>query len=343
MCVAQGKRCEYADALSNVRKKVRSRMKGAYEGDIDKEIIKELGNFHRDNPELTKAHLPDRMGFQWKPPAWEVPEKAKSLLGDIKEPVKGVEDQEQLFASLTDRNMAWEENMTDDESAAMRQYAMTSFESINPYLRRKGFAEWAKKNRHLYRGGGGAEQYVEDVMKPRMSAMDSALGHAVTPEKPDTLYRFYRIPAGVTPKEYIKKYFKPGEGFKDKGYVSSSTDPEYVAAHIMNRDGNRNKNYIVLEMVSDSGASLHNSYEYNGRVQDVESEVLLPRNTGMRIMETGTRTFGFAKKRSDLEHRFRVFGGSRIEFDEDASIKLPVVRMIDEKLIREARKDQAAD
>lgn len=341
MCVARGKRCEYADALSNVRKKVRSRMKGAYEGDIEKEITKELGKFHENNPDITKAHMPARMGFQWNPPSWEVPERAKSLLGDIKEPVKGVENQSQLYASLSERNKAWEANMTKDESTAMMQYAMSSFESINPYLRRKGFAEWAKKNGHLYRGEGGATQYATNVMKPRIQSMDGALNHAVTPEQPDKLYRFYRIPAGITPKEYIKKYFQPGTGFKDKGFVSTTADPEYVAAHIMNREGTRNKNYIVLEMVSDSGASLHNAPEYRGRVQDVEAEVLLPRNTGMRIMETGTRTFGFAKKRDDLERRFRLFGGSAsIDFDEDTSIKLPVVRMIDENLIRKARKEE---
>ncbi|MBC9704064.1 MAG: hypothetical protein H9W81_03380 [Enterococcus sp.] len=343
MCIAGGKRCEYADALSNVRKKVRNRMKGAYSGDIDNEISKELGKFHRENPDLVKAHLPDRMGFQWNPPAWDVPERAKSLLGDIKEPVRGVEKQSDLYSSLTKRNEEWEENMTMDEKNAMIQYTMSAFESINPYLRRKGFSEWAKKNGHLHRSEGGVQKYVEDVIKPRIAAMDSAMRRAVKPETPDTLYRFYRVPAGITPREYIKKYFKPGTGFKDKGFVSTSADPEYVAAHIMDREGKRNSNYIVLEMVSDSGASLHNAPEYSGRVQDVESEVLLPRNTGMRIMETGTRTFGFAKKRADLERRFRVFGGSSIDFDEDSSIKVPVVRMIDESLIRRARHDERAD
>lgn len=340
MCVARGKRCEYADALSNIRKKVRSRMKGAYQGDIDNEISRELGKFHRENPELVKAHLPARMGFQWNPPSWDVPEKAKALLGDIKAPVKGVENQSHLYSSLSERNKAWKENMTPDEENAMMQYAMSSFESINPYLRRRGFADWAKKNGHLYRSEGGTQRYVEDIIKPRITAMDSAMEHAQTPAEPDKLYRFYRIPAGITPKEYITKYFQPGTGFKDKGFVSTSADPEYVAAHIMNREGSRNKNYIVLEMVSDSGASLHNASEYTGRVQDVEAEVLLPRNTGMRVMETGTRTFGFAKKRADLERRFRLFGGSSIDFDEENSIKLPVVRMIDESLIRRARKDE---
>lgn len=340
MCIAQGKRCEYADALSNVRRKVRSRMKGSYQGNIDDEITKELGKFHRENPELTKAHMPSRMGFQWDPPSWDVPAEVKNLLGDIKEPVKGVENQTQLYASLSERNKAWSENMTPDEETAMMQYAMSSFESINPYLRRKGFSEWAKKNGHLYRSGDGAKQYVEETIKPRIEAMDGAMKHAQAPNTPDKLYRFYRIPAGITPKEYIAKYFQPGTGFKDKGFVSTTADPEYVAAHIMNREGSRNKNYIVLEMVSDSGASLHQAAEYTGRVQDVEAEVLLPRNTGMRIMETGTRTFGFAKKRSDLERRFRLFGGSSIDFDEDATIKLPVIRMIDESLIRRARKEE---
>lgn len=334
MCVARGKRCEYADALANVRRKVRSRMRGASRSEVEDQVTEEVRKFCKENPELVKAHLPAKMGFHWTPPKRKVPEGIREMLGDIKDPVKGHADQSQLYGDLAARNRRWIEGLSREEEIALRQYAMTSYESINPYLRRRGFAEWAKKSHYLFDREGGAKRYLEEVMKPRIASMDSAFTRAEKPAEPDRLYRFYRVPTGVTPKEFISRYFQKGSGFKDKGFVSASADPEYVAAHIMDRDGKKNSNYIVLEILTDAGASLHSASEYSGSVQDVEAEVLLPRNTGMRVIETGNRRFEFAKSRPDLKHRFGTFGGRGMKYEEGDSINLPVVRLVDESLIK---------
>lgn len=345
MCVAGGKRCEYADAVSNIRKKTRSKMvkAGAGSYEISEKIEEEVNKFKEANPELVRASMPDKMNFNCTPPKWEVPPALVEMMGDKKQSIKGTASQEEnssFFKALHQRREEWHENLTKEEKGAMGQYAMFSYESINPFLRKKGFAEWAKKNPMLHQTRG-LEGYVEESVKPRVREMDSALAKAVAPEQPEKLYRFIRVPVGVSPNDYIKKYFKPGEGFKDKGFLSTTADPEFIAATIMNRDGKRNKRHIVLEILSSSGGSLQpTETPSSGMVQALEAEVLLPRNTGMRILDSGTRSFEFAKDRKELSEHFAMFNRYSSIGKEGDSIKIPVVRLIDESLIREYRRPE---
>lgn len=338
MCVAGGKRCEYSDALANVRKKYRSKNKDRIgTSSLEYEVKKEVVAFQEKNPDLVRAHMPERLGFQYTPRKKEVSAELKALLGDFKTPVKGVEGdiKGQFFKALNTRNKEWHENLTTAEEAALHNYSLSAFEYINTFYRRHGFTAYMKEQSFMW-AGDGREAFIQRL-KDQGASMDSALAKRPAPEQPDKLYRFYRIPAGVSPALFIKKYFPTGGGFKDKGFLSTSADPEYIAAHIMDRSkGRRNKNYVVLEMLSDRGGSLQYREEPNpGWVQSLEAEILLPRNTGFQIVDSGKKTFTFNKDRKDLEQRFRTFRATySLDFSEGKSVEIPVVRMVDTKLIK---------
>lgn len=332
MCVAGGKRCVYADSIANVRKKTRSKLKGSY--DVEREVVKAVEKFKEDNSALVLEHLPEKMAFQYQPPKRPVPDHIKSLLTPYATPALGsAEDKDVLFGQLHERSREWRDGLTRLEDNTVHQYTMNAYEAMNTYLRRHGFQDWAKQNRFLW-SGESQQDYVEKMIKPRIAEMDAALSKAPMPEEPEKLYRFFRVPSGVTPAQYIRKYFTPGTGFKDRGYLSTTADPEYVAAHIMSRSGGtRNKHYVVMEILSSRGASLQPRPKGDsGWVQSLEAEIVLPRNAGLHIVDSGKRHFEFGKDRPELARRYNQFGGRGITLTEGTSISLPVIRMVDTAL-----------
>lgn len=345
MCIAGGKRCEYSDAISNVRRKVRNRLKGQTSEQVNLIIEQEIYKFRQDNPELVSKHLPARANFSAEPPAWEVPASLMKLMGGKKDPITGASEEEKdsFIKDLHTRRKQWEAALTENEVSSLHNYTQSGFESTNPYLRQKGYTAWAKQKPHLiYRKpGDNTETYAEEVIKPRIADMDSAFTKVPQMDKPEKLYRYFEIPAGVSPEEYISKYFPVGGGHKDKGFVSTSADPEYVAAEVMSRaEKKTNTRFIILEILSKSGGSLQSKpYRSHGSIQTLEAEVLLPRNTGMRILDSSKRSFVFGSDREDLEGHARR-SKKELNLSKGRRISLPVVRMIDENLIREARKSE---
>lgn len=347
MCVAGGKRCEYSDAISNVRRKVRNRMKGKPSYEIQDEVNKEVKKFREENSELVSKHLPARANFQYDPPEWKVPASLLDMLGSKRAPITGApKDKDDAFAQdLYTRNRDWNANLTEQEQSAILNYTQSGYESTNPFLRQKGYREWAKQKPHLiYRKeGDNADTYAEEVIKPRIADMDSAFAKVPQTNEPQKLYRFFEIPSGITPEEYISKYFPAGGGHKDKGFMSTSADPEFVAAEVMTRaEKKKNTRYVIMEILSNSGGSLQSKpYRSAGKVQTLEAEVLLPRNSGLRIIDSGKRSFTFASDREDLEMHARR-SKKELDFSEGKKFSLPVIRMIDENLIREVRKTEKA-
>ena len=346
MCIAGGKRCEYSDAVSNVKRKVRNRMKGKPGYEVQDALIHEVKKFREENPELVSKHLPARANFQCEPPEWEAPDSLLAIMGGKKDPITGVSEEEKdsFCKDLHARKKEWQSALTEEEASSLHNYTQSGYESTNPFLRKKRYREWAKQKTHLiYRKeGDNADTYAEEVIKPRIADMDSAFTKAPKPDQPEKLYRYFEIPAGVSTAEYISKYFPAGGGHKDKGFVSTSADPEYVAAEIMSRaEKKTNTRFIVLEILSSSGGSLQSKpYRSHGSIQTLEAEVLLPRNTGMRILDSSKRSFVFGSDREDLEGHARHSAKKELDFSKGKKISLPVIRMIDENLIREVRKTE---
>lgn len=334
MCVAGGKRCEYADSIANVRKKTRSKLKNSY--NVEREVVDAVEKFKEQNPALVLAHLPEKMAFQYQPPTRPIPEHIKGLLTPFSAPALGSsEDKDVLFGQLHERSREWRDSLTRLEDNTVHQYTMNAYESMNTYLRRHGFQDWVKQNKHLWNSYNETQHdYVDKMVKPRIAEMDAALKKAPTPDEPEKLYRFFRVPSGVTPAQYIRKYFTSGTGFKDRGYLSTTADPEYVAAHIMSRSGGtRNKHYVVMEILSSRGASLQPRPKGDpGWVQSLEAEIVLPRNAGLHVVDSGKRHFEFGKDRPDLAQRYNMFANRSIDPKAGTSIALPVIRMVDTAL-----------
>lgn len=353
MCISGGKRCEYSDALANVRRKVRSKMKGTYRSAVEREVTNAVRQFQKDNPEMVLAHLPEKMGFNYDPPKWEVPKSLLKQLGSSRDPIKGRSEEEAkaFYKTLHERNKEWKSNLTMQEESAVHSYTGYGFESMNAYLRNKGYSQWMKDNQHLHSHEmkEAGKTYAEAAVIPRIEALDAAMEKAPVLEEPERFYRFYRVPAGVTPEQYAQKYLQPGSGYQDKGYMSVSGDPEYVASHVtsmMEEDGPRtrkNNGYIVMEILSKAGTTLQGRESpRRGDVQSLEAETLIGRGTKMRVIDSAKRTFVYGQDRFDLEgqHLNRAAPDTFLDHSEGAKVRLLTVRMVDENLIRDTRREE---
>lgn len=334
MCVAGGKRCEYADALSNVRRKTRNKFPDESPYVVDKAVGEAISRFLRDNPQLVKDHMPSSMPFQINPGKKDI---SADLLQRLTIPRKtivraGTDNYREFKAALGARNDLWNEKLTPEMQDAVSGYTMTDYVEINEMLRKRQYSTKDATREPVTR----AERH-KVLLSQRIPMMDKALSLAKPMDEPEKVYRFFRIPTGVTANEYIKKYLSLGGGFRDRGYLSASLDSDYIASHIINRSGGmRNKNYVVFEILSNSGVSVHRSME-SENVQSVESEVLLPRNSRFRIAGHGSHRLELKDDREDLARRYSMFGeGKREWFQKGVGISVPVIQMIDEKLIRES-------
>lgn len=346
MCIAGGKRCEYADAVTNVRKKAQYKFRNKDEYTRKDKVEEAVRQFQKDNPELVKSHMPKKMGFQYAPPKWSVPQTLLDTLGPKREPATGAQSKEefdQKYKDLYEKRQEWEADASKDEWNAMHRYAMTNFEVVNGHLRGKGNKEWKKSLRGRYSESTQSyKEWAAEKVEPDIEAMDRVMENAEFSDEPQKVYRFFRVPNGIKPSEYIASYMQPGSGFKDKGYLSTSADPEYVASHVMHRSMANNESshqYVVMEILTKRGVSL-TPYEKprSGQVQSLEAEILLPRNAGMRIIDSCKKKVVFGTDRKDLESQYRDRDGTRLDFSKGASKSFTMVRMIDEDLIRETRK-----
>lgn len=346
MCVAGGKRCEVSDALSNVRRKARNkaRKNPNYQGMPDyqeREVEEEVKQFLRDNPELAKAHLPERETFQKPAPKWSVPKSLLDMLGDKKAPITGItaNNAEKFYTELNERREKLREIVGDRIDGDLINYTQNGYESVNPFLRKKGYKQWEKMHANLTRKWDKDFDYVRDMVKPRIASLDAGLAASPKPDEPEKLYRYYEVPPGVTPEQYAKKFFIPGESMQDKGFISTSADPEFVATNaITHSETKKNTRYVMLEILSKDGTAMQNQpYATPGDIQSLEAEVLLPRNKKLRVIDQGKRTITLARDRKDLEWYAKRYGKKELDLSEGKKISMPVIRMIDEDLIRETR------
>lgn len=344
MCVAGGKRCKYSDALANVRKKTRVKHAGEY--NVEYKVEESVRRFQEENPELVQEHLPLTMGFQWQPPQLIIPDSLTQLMGKPRAKIIGGKDdnKEAFFKELYERRQLWKAALTPEEKTAVAHYTGTGYEYMNTYLRRHGFSEWLKKNGETTRVlSGEDESFVDKYVIPRVRSLDLALKKKAKDAEPEKVYRFYRAPAGVTAQQYMAKYLTQGSGFKDRGFLSTTADPEYIAAHVLARSGTQaGHHYFVMEILTKQGVSLQPSeHTDSGNVQALEAEILLPRNTGLHIVGSGKKRFEFGKDRQDLSQRYSQFSTQRRhDFTEGKGVSLPVLQMIDTQLVRDVNRQE---
>jgi hypothetical protein len=335
-----GKRCDYADQVANARRKALYKFRDDY--DAPRKAKAAVNAWKEANKELVVSHLPSTQPFNAQANKKPIPESLQALLTQkARDSVMGLPEEERLKQTreLYEARKVWFDALTKGQDSAVSHYAMNFFEGVNSHLRKEGYSAWLKANSHLYNKSENTLARVKEDVRN----LDTAIKLAPIPEEPRKLYRFFRVPAGVTPHEYMERYFKTGEGFKEKGYMSTTADPEFVMGHMWKQNkGTKNHGYVVMEIITKQGASLQNrATSSSGDVQSLEKEILLPRNMKLRIASTRkSQRFEFASDRKDLDSQYNNSYSTSNEiyqrwgaFKKGDRMNFPLIQMIDEDLI----------
>ncbi len=340
-----GQRCGYSDQITNVRKKAKYKYRDLAPSKQEKLVREAVTKWKNANKQVVLEHLPETRPFQIKPGRKPLPDSIKKMLTDkTTTPVTAgkQEEQEAVTKRMYDEHEEWVDTLEDEEDWGVSNYAMNGYIQINALLRRHGISAMTRENPELRDG-----EWKEKT-RTRISEIDSALKKASDLNKdrePHRLYRFYKVPDGVTPAQFIEKYFQEGEGYTDQGYMSTSADPEFIMSSLHKKNkGKRNTNYVVMEILTKQGASLQQSAKgQTGNIQSLEKEYLLPRNMKFRI--AGVRkqqVFEFGSARADLysHHATNWHTGPIPDyvniFQPGDKRRFPMIQLVDEKLIRES-------
>jgi hypothetical protein len=326
-----GKRCEYADKLSTVRRK--AQRKHANEYGAYSLIEKDVAAWKNEHPDLVKEHLPETQPFQVAPLHTVIPEHVRQLLTPVQEIITGLpaDQQAEHTEELFQQRQNWLAELDKDHKDAVRQYSQHFYEVLNRALRRNGLSALLKREPHY------KNQDLQARVKKITHDLDEALAAAPQTEEPRKLYRYFKVPDGMNAKDYMKKYFVPGQDFKEPGYMSTTTDPEYLMAIAHQNDhSTKNNRYIMMEILTKQGASLQSNKESrSGDIQSLEREVLLPRNMKLRIATVkATKKFQFASTRDNLfgQERHSRWLPEKSFYQEGQSMNLTFVQLVDEKL-----------
>lgn len=341
-----GKRCELSDALSNVRRKVRYANRDKLRSVVEREVRKAVESYLEANPELARAHMPESQPFQVKGGRKPIPPHLLDLLSpaNARTPIKRERPIAEVTKKAYEAHQEWKSRLTDEESNTIAWYTRAGYEPINALLRRRGMPRLANEGA-LVHTPAQRQARAEELSRRAQEAkvhLASAFSKAPLCEEPLKVYRYFKVPAGVSPQEFIEKYFIPGEGFMDPAAMSTSVDPDFPVAHVLSRNGGkRNTRYIMLEILTRQGASLQpRETTHSGMVQSLEHERLLPFRTKMRIAAVAPRAkYGFAEERPDLLGWYRTFAHATRYIGPGNNIAIPTVQLVDEELIKHYRPD----
>jgi hypothetical protein len=336
-----GARCEYADQLANVRRKALYKHRDLPVSQASRKAYDAVEKWKAENKDIVTEHLPEHQPFQVEGKTKPVPQSLLSqLTPSSRVPVTGLPEEEQkaLTRKLYAEHKSWEESMTDQEEGALSGYTITTYDLTNRTLRRTGLKEFFAKYSHMKTQPDPGDETYQEMEKRRARTMDPAFKKAPAVDEPRRLYRYFKVPAGVSPTEYLQRYFTPGEGFKDRGFMSTTMDPEFIMAHLRKKNGGaQNKGYVVMEILTQQGGSLQTTEETEvGRIQSMEKEILLPRNMRFRIADVRrSQRFEFADDRMDLGDQYGLWEGC----EKGERMNFPMVQLVDEELIRETPED----
>jgi hypothetical protein len=329
-----GGRCEYADTLANVRRKALYKHRDQPASIASRKAFDEVEAWKAAHKDIVAEHLPARHQFQVEGRTKPVPQSLLNMLTpSARTPITGLPEAEQqaLTRKLCAERRQWEESMADREEGTLHNYTITSYDLFNRTLRRTGLKEFYAKYPHMKDRDDAAETNLERT-KRKSQIMDSAFKKTPPVEEPRKLYRYFKVPSGVSPTEYVERYFTTGEGFKDHAFMSTSADPEFIMAHLRKKNGSRqNKNYVVMEILTKQGGSLQDSEETEvGHLQSMEKEVLLPRNMRFRVVGVRkSQQFEFADDRMDLGDQYGIWE----ECEKGKRLNFPLIQLVDEQLI----------
>lgn len=340
-----GKRCEHGEAYNNAKKRILRKLRKhpSANNNLGMQLRIDLEKFLRDNPDIAYARLPKRETFNCAPASKRpIPEEIRLLLQrERHDAVEGYDEvsRKKMVQDMFAARQRYEDQWDHDTNHAVRHYMMSRYHAVNSFLRsRRAFNDFATetnlKGKIARLHFKDEQDYINEMVLPNISGVDKAF--SLVPKDGPVLktYRLFKVPPGVKPADYVERYAQEGEGFHEKGYMSTSADPEFIVATAMkNNDFKANSQYVVIEIVSNRGMALQpRAVSTPGHIQSQENEVLLPRNSKFRIAGTRKRQkFRFTSDRSDLattELRYRDRS-----FPSGTEYTLPVIQLVDETLI----------
>lgn len=247
---------------------------------------------------------------------------------------KGINDPEdaaglQIAQDLIHDASQWRAQLDDDENNAVHWYQLFGHESVTPYLT---FGPDSPQWKEAQGSRLADDDRAERVAKKNIALLDSALAKAPRSDEPQILYRSFRVPGarhsdtpGELRDEYVKS-FEPGATISFPSYMSTSVDSDLM---IYNTNSGRRRpdEFIVFEILSNRGVSLHDE-ERHSSLQSLEREMLLPRDSKMRVVKVIPRTTYANSRPNDFRyHHTSGFASSMA--GAGRRVQLTVVQLLD--------------
>lgn len=329
---AGGRRCEYADLLSTVRRQARRK-----HGDDRRAVEGAVKRWKRQNVETVEAHLPDAAPFTLEGRSvGRVPSELREQLSTrARTPIVGGTNQGQLTEAMFAEHEAWMAELPEELKSAVGQYTFVGHETLNALLR----GNYRDMNDRHRRRGSSTESRAEErahALELR-ERLDAAFAFASRPvDEPRRLYRFMNLPEGVTAKTYLSKYLQPGKDIADPGYMSTTEDADFITAHVNSRlHRDSGLRYIAFEMLTPEGFSFQQRPRTQaGNIQSFEHERVLPRGARFRIAGVRERQqWQVSEGRDDLINHYRLFRGGYLD-STPPRLVIPTVQLIDSQLLQ---------
>lgn len=124
------------------------------------------------------------------------------------------------------------------------------------------------------------------------------------------LYRYIKVPDNLAPEEYAEQLTSDNT-LMDKGFVSTTEDPGFIAAHLTNKRNKKN-NYIMLEMLTTKGISVNTYEEQGASIQSVEQERVLPTNVKFSVFGKSQKKITAGADRMELLEQTGHFTGRNV-------------------------------
>ena len=215
-----------------------------------------FGNNPIDNVHSTNVKIVPAL-----PPLLRPRNKSRKGLNDnTPENLKIIED-------YYNESKTWRSKITEEEAWALSRYSFTSYVDINPYLYNNGFVE--ENNDKI-------KISVERTVK----LIDSALAKATPSNTARLLYRSYKV---KNMDSFLQEH-KVGNVITLNAYTSTTLDSDLMVHRSRKYKAD---SFAVYEIVSKNGVAIHpeeNLSPSGFSIQDIEREVLLPRDSKMKVI-----------------------------------------------------------
>lgn len=328
-----GHRCPQSTKIATVRRTARRRLmkkfpQGVPRYQLAKAQEEAVSKYLKTHPEVAQAMLPEQNEFNSHGQVDLSKRRLKTIAQQEFTPiVVGTPD----TSKMVDEFEVLESQWTNEEANAVHQYTVTGFEEMNAYLRDKNFF------RRMVTEAVFPESYAEAkvAVLNRIQVLAQVIKKGqVETQVPRKVYRYVRLPDGISPREYLDRYMAVGSVMKNSGFLSTSADPGFILAHMLKKKGSQR--YLVLEMLTKQGISVQRTNTLDaGNVQSLEHEVLMAPESEFAIVDISRRgsiTVGEDANPVLAEYLSRFGRGSDL-FESGRKHSVSVVRLVDSELL----------